>query len=308
MLADRLPVYQNHEVASLAWAIGSAPLMATSGFGLNFYDESECDLLFESHRLWLQKLDEQPMLLFEWLEKEGQKLLGHRFESLLAFFFSHSPAFELLHRNVVLIQDKNTRGEFDFIVKDLSKNCVLHIEVACKYYVGLKNSNGSKHWIGPNGHDSLYLKLEKLNQQIKVFSTEPGKNFLQENQLAINISKVFLKGYFFHHVREFPFVQMPKGANTHCNSGWFVFEEELSQFGDEVAQWLLLPKQYWMCPFRFRLQKFNLMSGLEMKETVMRELRRTQKAQMIIQVMEKDGILHELSRGFVILKNRLFKS
>lgn len=305
MLASQLPIYVHPEVASLAWAIGSAPMLANNFDSLNLYTEEECDFLFESHRDWLHQWDKQPKLLLEWLERNENKMLGHRFESLLAFFFTHSPFFELLYRNVVLMHEKNTRGEFDFIVKDLTANRTVHVEVACKYYIGISAGNAARHWIGPNGHDSLLLKLEKLKQQVKLFSTESGEEFLASRNVRIQESKVFLKGYFFHHLKDFPTARPPKGANQHYNAGWYVFDEELMQLADDVQQWLILPKKFWMSPIHFSNALFQKMSGIEMRDAVLKEMKRTQKAQMIIQVRETAGMLNEVSRGFVVIRNRI---
>ncbi len=299
MLPNQLPKYTHHQVASLAWAIGSAPLLKNNIKGLELFDEERCDELFYSHEKWLADLDADPSPLIEWLDRDVQKLLGHRFESLLAFFFSNSPQFNLLHRNVLLMQDKNTRGEIDFIVEDLENHELLHIEVACKYYIGQHNTSAWRDWIGPNGHDSLMLKMEKLHQQVRIFSTVPGKIFLEENKLAQPNSMVLLKGFFFHHFSRMQHAVPPVDAHPHYNSGWYIFDHELSVFNDSISQWLVLPKTYWTCPYRFPVSQIPVLSGKEMTEKVRAEIQRTQKAQMVMQVNVEGGMVMEVSRGFV---------
>lgn len=300
MLPKDLPVFRHHQVASLAWAVGSAPLLKQSVQGLSILDEEQCDHWFFKHEAWFLELDKNPSSLLAWLEHDSQKLLGRRFESMLAYFFSHSPYFHVLHQQVVLMDGKNTVGEIDFIVEDLLNEEILHIEVACKYYIGLENTTDWQNWIGPNGHDSLYLKMEKLKKQVGVFSRQAGKTFLIKQGLHLPRSVVFLKGFFFHHFTRILFAKAPTDAHPHYNSGWFVYQSELLEFSDTYSQWLVLPKMYWTCPYRFPASEIRVLSGEEMSHLVSAEIHRTQKARMIMQVRIEDGLLWELSRGFVL--------
>ena len=293
--------FVHHEVASLAWAIGSPPLLHDDPHRpqWNIMNETWCDEQFSLHREWLLELDRDPSTLLAWLVAENQKLLGKRFESLLAFWFSHSPHFTLLHRNIQLRQDGNTSGEIDFVVK-LADGKVIHIETACKYYLGAKSSAQWGNWIGPNGHDNLALKMEKLSAQLSIFGTSAGKDFLQQHGLTPPASFTFLKGYFFHHYRAMTKHTAPRQAHPHYSSGWYLHEMELGDFESDTFQWLMLPKSHWMGTYDFALNDFILLDGKSMVGQCREHLKQKRKAPMLIQVMMEDGIAREISRGFVV--------
>jgi hypothetical protein len=300
MLVQNLQTFRHHEVASLAWSIGSAPLMQNKAQDLMMIDEAWCDAQYNAHLPWLQKLDDDPSQLQTWLVTHHQKLLGKRFESLLAFWFTHSPHFELLHHNVLFSHEKNTIGEIDFIVRSNETDEVIHFEVACKYYIAKEPSSDWKNWIGPNGHDSLFLKMEKLSKQIKFLKSEQGKVFLKENHLENVTSKIWMKGYFFHHASRLIAPVAPKLAHPHYSSGWYITKSQLEQFDSSPQQWLVLPKQYWTCPFHFSRNELEIYNGNKMIEVVKEELLRTQKAVMVMQVVIEEKMLQEISRGFVV--------
>ncbi|HEY8403855.1 MAG TPA: DUF1853 family protein [Flavobacteriales bacterium] len=294
--------FRNPEVADLAWAIASAPLMSNddSYSDLQMVGEEWCLSQLEAHNLWLRDLDDNPSALLDFLNAEGLKLLGKKFESLLAFWFSHSPVFELLHRNVVLHDDaKNTSGEIDFIIRDVETNELMHIESACKYYIGYQKSSHWDNWIGPNGHDSLDNKLKKSQRQLRAFERKEGRAFLKAHELEMPRSYLFMKGYFFHHYSRLEGAVPPKHAHPHYNGGWYIYEHELPLFKGDYAQWMLLPKQRWIGTYQSHEEQ-DVFSGSEMIDACRQFIRRHAKAPMIIQVEERDGLTVEVSRGFVV--------
>ncbi len=238
MLFRKNIYFNNPDVADLAWAIGSPPLMGEEAAGGRYILLSEewFNEQFELHLEWIQELEKNPKPLEQWLAADAQKLLGKRFESLLGFWFSHSPYFELLYRNVVLHHQQNTTGEIDFIVKEKSSGNILHIETACKYYLGERKSSSWKNWIGPNGHDSLDIKMKKVQKQMTVFDRVEGRVFLEKEGLEKPAFYFFLKGYFFHHYNRIAGAVPPLHTHRHYNSGWYLYENELPHFSGSLAQ------------------------------------------------------------------------
>ncbi|MBL0314825.1 MAG: DUF1853 family protein [Flavobacteriales bacterium] len=196
MLLKALPVFHDPDVAALSWAIASAPLVKENCGELPIIDEEWCDQQLELHLDWLKQLDSDPSPLKNFIQDDDAKLLGKRFESLLAFWFEQSPHFELIGRNI-RFENSGASGEADFLIRDLIDGELIHLEAACKYYIGLPYSPKRNTWVGPNGIDSLQLKLEKLRKQVNLFRTTPGKKFLEEHGLEIPGRAVLLKGYFF---------------------------------------------------------------------------------------------------------------
>jgi uncharacterized protein len=288
------------DVASLAWAIYSTPLMGEVP-GMQLCGESWCLEQYELHSAWLVELDEDPTPLLDWMQKEGQKLLGKRFESLIAFWLHSSPHYDLLHRNVLFSSNKNTTGEVDFIVYDKIREVHMHLEVACKYYVQQDKSAQWVQWVGPNGHDSLLQKMDKLKHQVKIFDTVEGRNFLHQEKLPKPSSFVFMKGHLFHHFTQLQGAIPPKHAHAHYNTGWYVRANELQFFESTPSQWLVIPKSYWTCPWQFPIGDFPLLDGQELMAYGKTSFEQSSKALMIVQVMQDEkGNYNELSRGMIV--------
>jgi len=90
--------------------------------------------------------------------------LGHLAEKVVSQLITHSTNYHLLHENIQLIENKNTLGELDFIVKEIEGRQLIHLELAYKFYLydPSISSNQVDNWIGPNRNDSLREKLHKL--------------------------------------------------------------------------------------------------------------------------------------------------
>lgn len=93
--------------------------------------------------------------------------LGHLAEYIIARFFEFSLNYDLLFESLQLVENKQTIGEIDFILKDLNVNRVIHVELAYKFYLlDPKLSQYSiKNWVGPNRNDTLKNKLDKLKKK-----------------------------------------------------------------------------------------------------------------------------------------------
>jgi len=93
--------------------------------------------------------------------------LGHLAESIVSQLIKASSNYQVLFENIQLIEDKQTIGEMDFILKDTITKSLTHMELAYKFY--LYDPNISKvtlnNWIGPNRNDSLKNKLEKTKRK-----------------------------------------------------------------------------------------------------------------------------------------------
>ncbi|MFK8008619.1 MAG: DUF1853 family protein [Saprospiraceae bacterium] len=93
--------------------------------------------------------------------------LGHLAEKIVSELIKSSSNYQVLYENAQVIEDKNTIGEIDFIIKNLITKQITHVELAYKFYLfdPSISSTPINNWIGPNRNDSLQEKLEKLKRK-----------------------------------------------------------------------------------------------------------------------------------------------
>jgi hypothetical protein len=92
-------------------------------------------------------------------------MLGKRAERYFSEWIKQSQKYDLVAENIQVIEEKQTLGEFDFIVRRKSDQQLIHVELVYKLYLFDPNVNGTEfqHWIGPNKKDRLDYKLDKLS-------------------------------------------------------------------------------------------------------------------------------------------------
>jgi hypothetical protein len=300
-MSERL--FKNQLVAELAWVIGSVPLMNGHVPKQRFdvLDETWFHEQYNLHIDWLHELDSNPEPLEEALQTEHKLLLGKRFERLVEFWITHSSQFELLLANRQLTSSAGTHGEIDYVIKELATGRLLHLEVACKFYLGFNNSPQWSHWIGPNGKDKLRYKMDKLDRQLEIFSTEAGRQVLEENNWKKPDPVLMMKGYFFHHFKNMAKAKSPKYSTSRYPTGWFAFEKEVDQFFKGNTLWVALPKKSWLAPLnRSADERVEVWNAAEVKKKVKNLLSEFGRSVMLVQVVEQGDRLVEVNRGFVV--------
>ncbi|MEZ4799053.1 MAG: DUF1853 family protein [Flavobacteriales bacterium] len=265
-------------------------------------DEEWMQDRFQRDLEWFKALDSNPADLHEFLNNRATRLVGKKFEALLEFWFSKSPWFELVATNVQFHSGDGTRGEADFLVRDLYSEEFLHIEVACKYYWSSSNSSDWYSMIGPNKQDRLGLKMQKFKRQTKLFQTAEGKAFLLSNGLPSPISVVWLKGYFFYAFYELGGAVFPKLANKHHHAGWFVFVDQLEAFQNTPKQWVVLPRTHWISPYHSQGNELPILTGQELFLEVRDAINVNSKAVLVAQLEEDRFGMREVSRGLVLAR------
>ncbi|MEM0518617.1 MULTISPECIES: DUF1853 family protein [Aequorivita] len=93
-----------------------------------------------------------------------QLVLGMQAEACFEAFLRSSKNYKLLVANLQINGAKETLGELDYIAKNIQSEEIIHIELACKFYLYDENLGATEEekWIGPNRKDSLFDKLEKV--------------------------------------------------------------------------------------------------------------------------------------------------
>jgi hypothetical protein len=177
-------------------------------------------------------------------------MLGKQAEACFEFYLHSSARYQLIAANLQIQGSENTKGELDYLVFDTQTKKVLHIELACKFYLydSDEPKNKSDSWIGPNRKDSLHEKLTKLEQ--KQFPLLYATESLQTlNQLNIDRDSVeqqlCLKSFLY----------IPKGLSTSlfphrfsdCIVGyWIPYIEFNSE--DKNAIYAIPQKKQWLTP------------------------------------------------------------
>ncbi|EKO3811075.1 MULTISPECIES: DUF1853 family protein [Vibrio] len=127
-------------------------------------------------------------------EYDGNPRLGFLYQYLCTKLLTCSPRYELVAEEVQLNDATGrTIGAVDLILKDVESNQHEHWEVAIKFYLLHQGV-----WYGPNAHDQLHKKLERmLNHQLKMSQREefrqqlplnsgPSEHLLMQGRLYVN--------------------------------------------------------------------------------------------------------------------------
>jgi len=298
-------IFKSKEVSELAWCIGSPGLLSALGHAkLPHLPDAEYfgNLSLEA-RTFLDKLDADSLPLQNHLRSEGHLVLGKRFEKLLEFYFQYSDRFQLLHKGVQLKEGDLTVGEIDFIVRDMASEEVIHIETACKFYLGTRNSKDPTSWVGINPRDSLELKSTKLLKQSGLTETLVGRKWCRDNNVKPDVKSIWLKGYFFHHFSAISRPIAPKNASPKYPSGWWMRAEEARLFfSQSKGKWALLPKESWLAPANFSSQDPAVKDSNELISLLKSWPEKNEKSMMIalLDPIENTDTRVESNRGIIV--------
>lgn len=125
--------------------------------------------------------------------------LGKRVEIFFESLIDNSLRYNVISRNIQIINNKNTLGELDFIIYDLKEKTYTHIELVYKFYVYDDRFHRElDRYIGPNRSDTLVLKLNKLkNKQFPLLFKEQTKEYIKDIDLDNINQKVCYKANIF---------------------------------------------------------------------------------------------------------------
>ena len=173
-----------------------------------------------SHSIqWLEALDQNPNLIYDFLKTKNTAIVGTYFESLWHFYLDALSEVMHLETNVQVFDDKNTVGEFDVLFFDSTSRQSIHLELAVKYYLGVPIThpafthlpeNSANRWLGPQCRDRLSIKLHRLlDHQLKL-SEHPaaqqqlGPYFSKDSFLQDSFSQNSLSQHNAHINKEHP--------------------------------------------------------------------------------------------------------
>ncbi len=177
-------------------------------------------------------------------------MLGKQAEACFEIYLKHSKKYKLLVSNIQINSVHSTLGELDYIIRDINTQKILHIELACKFYLYDKNAGilEEEKWLGPNRKDRLYDKLEKVKtKQFPLLYAPETIQKLGHYNIHVPIwQQLCLKAFLF----------LPKKLNSstfsenyrNCIVGYWIrlkdFEEEEQNYYYTIPtkkEWLLPP-------------------------------------------------------------------
>jgi len=170
---------------------------------------------FPFPRINLQEVTIQPM--------PSKRRLGHQIEHIFHQLLPYANQYAVVLNNLPIRENGITLGEIDFILKDISTNKLIHVELTYKFYLIDPNiPDPIKQLVGPNRKDRFFDKIQKITtKQFPLLQTAQGKKALEtldldtkniEHQccfkgqlyrpygqsypIASNINKDCIKGYW----------------------------------------------------------------------------------------------------------------
>lgn len=123
--------------------------------------------------------------------------LGHQVEHIYLEILKASKSYKVLAHSVQLIDNKQTLGELDYIIKSLKSNEIIHIELAYKFYLLDSNLDSPiEGLVGPNRNDAFTYKLNKTrNKQMPLLYSEASKRILK-----IDVENIIQKVAFYAQI------------------------------------------------------------------------------------------------------------
>ncbi|WP_020406625.1 DUF1853 family protein [Hahella ganghwensis] len=247
--------------------------------------------------------------------KQKSRFLGPYFETLWKFLIEHSQSHDLIAHGLQVMKNRQTLGEFDFLLREQAGTQVIHQEVAVKYYLGVRlpkptgtsataeategsigSMKASSAWFGPNSIDRLDLKLHKLlEQQIHLSDHPESIEALAHLGILTPPSKqILMKGYLFQPLNQS--LTYPPHAHPKAAFGEWLPVCDLNKIRTTSDQWVALPKLKWLS--RAHCDNRDVLSFEELQTQV----HEADGRPILIAAMKESGknILEEKQRYFIV--------
>ncbi|NJB35596.1 DUF1853 family protein [Croceivirga sp. JEA036] len=176
--------------------------------------------------------------------------LGHQMEYVFKHLITLVKNYQVIASNILIDEGKVRLGELDFILKDISSNSYLHVELAYKFYIINPDISEPIHRLmGPNKRDMFYTKLDKLKEKQFPLLQHPSLKQKWES-LGIDPLKVkqqsCFKAQLFSRFKEEKLAIRP--LNTACHAGYWVRFEQFSSIAFKTYQFYIPTKREWPLP------------------------------------------------------------
>ena len=231
----------------LDWVIDSPPLLQGNKDHCDWTNASFWQQARSSFDTRLIRLKSYPNDLQQLINQQTDYRLGHYFETLLGYWFNTSERYQIITRNLQIRDKKQTVGEVDFIVRDKLTNSTQHWEVACKFYLGIGDTEHIENWYGPMLKDRLVNKYHQMKTQQSQLSEHSAARPILEN-LSIHIDKkiCLMKGRLFYPLGV-PNRRAPAAvAKKHLQGWWAKPDSFIQHFQSLHLRWCILNKKQWL--------------------------------------------------------------
>ncbi|WP_108803710.1 DUF1853 family protein [Aquimarina sp. Aq107] len=194
------------------------------------------------------------------------EVLGKRIEHFFEHYIHSTSDYKLILKGLQIFKNKITIGELDFIVEDLRKKNILHIELVYKFYLynPKKSTTSLERWIGPNQKDSLLEKITKLKEKQLPLLYRP-ETALKLRELNIDPNKVLQKVCFYGNLfvpLSYKNKKLPD-LNNSCIQGFWIHEKDFTSDKYGSRQYFIPEKKDWVTQPKHNRVWYSYMAILE---------------------------------------------
>jgi hypothetical protein len=243
----------------------------------------------------LASLEQDPAPLDAALGARFYSRLGLYAEKLMAFYFQQRGLL-VAHGLQVRASKNDTVGEFDFLLRH--GGTLLHWEFATKFYLRAGSADGTEFngLVGPNLADTLGVKMRKiLDQQLALGQHPAAQSLLPQ---PVDQARALVKGWLFYPDGTVPV--MPGISAGHNHGFW---RPLASVAGMDDALYILLPRLLWLAPYKAAVGAegaCEVLDRLGFERAVAERLTAVPAPLMVARVIERDGWMLEVERGFIV--------
>nr|CAA6828716.1 MAG: Unknown protein [uncultured Thiotrichaceae bacterium] len=232
--------FRHRCVQDLSWAIQSPPLISGYIAETEWWGTEQLRQEYQICLPLLKQLDKDPDPLKAALQQAKSHRLGHYFESLIEFWLTITPSYELLLSQLPLRNEHRTLGEIDYLARDTATGKIVHIEVAVKFYLGYNDLDNMASWHGPDLRDRLDRKFDHLCRH----QTQISRKYPELVPCVVDEYACILKGRLFYP----PNTQTETSFThpEHLNGHWHYHLPAPKQRHDTI--YYPLQKRNWLAP------------------------------------------------------------
>ncbi len=287
------PSSTSNIIDDLTWVINSPPIVQGQREHCHWTDKSFWQSMFAA------QTTQEANALQQLINQQSDNRLGHYFETLLSHCFHNSERHEILKQNLQVQGEQRTLGEFDYIVRDKQTNTTQHWEVACKFYLGIGQTQHIENWYGPMLKDTLKNKFQQMQMRQSKLSEHPATRVLLD-KLSIHIDQTIclMKGRLFYPLAEANAPAPNIAASDHLRGWWAKPNDFIRHFKDDPIQWQFLQKKQWLATQLYN-ENIDYLSNNEATDS----FRDDHQHPVCIVGFIPEKSTREIQRGFLVPKD-----
>ncbi len=296
------PTYRERadRVARDAWGI-DRPLIVSSPD--TWFTAPEAIEAYRRCERALRELDADERnrsLLVERIGRPPGGRLGLLHERLVAEWIRIDPLYELLDRDVSVVEEGQTRGQMDLIVRRTG-GAVEQWEIAIKFFLQTGPAGRLDRWVGTDLHDRLDRKIAHLaSHQLTVAFSAAGRRALAGRESpAPERARALLRGILFFAVDDTGDDGGAGNDNRRLRQpdGWWMRPAtfEARSWGG-IEQWLVATYEQWFSPI-YAAEIGNENQTYSEAGKLVREIRNDLSQRPVLVIGMAGGV--EETRGFL---------